>query len=222
MHTWHFRIVLTVLVFAVAAGGGVLLMSQSSGSTKNGSGGGSGSDVVRSDIWSVGDSWTVKVEQDSASISPDSTRSVALIPYRFTVESAPKKAGGSWTIHVTQDGAEGPFVDGWRLTYYEKAGAMYLETVAAGKQKPIEATVASIVLGSNFPYETEYSAAPKDVTVSGASLAKRAAQPPTVGAMDTPATGAGSTATESGATPPANAPVLKAGEIPPGAPGSTR
>lgn len=219
MRTWQLRIVLAVLVLAVAAGGAALLMSRSDSTSDGDRGAGS---AAKSDIWAVGDTWTVKVEQDSATISPDSTKSLALVPYRFRVEKAPTKPGGRWTVHVTQDGAEGPFKDGWRLTYYEKAGVMYLDTVAAGTQKPIEATVASIVLGSNFPYETEYASTPTDSQVKGADLAKRAAQPPTVGAIDAPTSSPGATSTESGAKPPANAPVLKAGEIPPGAPGSTR
>ena len=197
-------------VFLLAASATILFMSRSS----DGSG---SSSAHSSDIWSVGDTWTVKVKQDSASISPDTKKSAALIPFRFEVTAAPKKSGGEWLVRVKQDGAQGPFADGWRLAYTEKDGAMVLTHVGSGKQRMIEATVASIVLGSNFPYEVTYRTAPKDRTVTGTELAKRASLPPLPKNVDKTMI-APSGSTETGAQPPKDAPVLKAGEIPPGAP----
>jgi hypothetical protein len=201
-------------IFLLAASATILFISRS------GDGGGSSSTSSKSAIWSVGDTWTVKVKQDSASISPDTKQSTALIPFRFEVMAAPKHAKGEWLVRVHQDGAAGPFRDGWRLAYTEKDSgkcAMELTHVGSGDQRMIEATVASIVLGSNFPYETCYSSAPKSSTVTGTELAKRAALPPLPANVDKTMI-APSGNTETGATPPKDAPVLKAGEVPPGAP----
>lgn len=212
--TSRILLVLVVLVAAAAGTFAVLQKGSSGGSGEPGSDrGGSGSE-----IWSVGDRWTVKVRQDSASISPDTKTSEALVPYRFEVVSEPKSSSGEWVVRVEQDGAEGPFADGWRLTYVERGDEMVLTRVGAGEQRLIEATVADIVLGSNFPYETSYDAAPKDKTLDSAELAKRASTPPALPKGKLSVTTGGSSEESSGAMPPKDAPVLKAGEVPPGAP----
>lgn len=209
------RIALTLAVFAAALAGGLLLLQQSGGGGGKARGeqsGDGGRHAPTSDIWAVGDEWTVAVRQDSAAITPDGDTSVAAIPFRFAVVAAPEDATGSWKLRVTQDGAEGPFAAGWRLEYREREdGTMTLHRVAMGEEPPLEAELASIVLGPQFPYETKYTAPPKDATVDAKALLDRTALPPS----SLPGAGA----PDSGATPPAEAPRLDAGGAPQAAPG---
>lgn len=212
------QFLLAVTILAIATAGTLFLLISQQSAKKDSSS--AVKKQVTSKIWAVGDKWTVKVKQDSASVSPDTKKSEMLIPYHFKVESAPEKAGGEWIIRVKQEGASGPFSEGWRLAYVEKSGKLVLSRVAAADQKLIEATVASIVLGANFPYETEYNAAPKNAVVDGKVLAKRTAAEPLASEEIDKALGSGKKGeTESsGMRPPVDAPVLKAGEVPPGAP----
>ena len=114
---------------------------------------------------------------------------------------------GTWVVRVTQDGAEGPFADGWRLLYRaDDSGTMQLWKVATGKERAIEAEVASIVLGS-VPYETSYKAPPKDLTLEGAALRARTTLPPTA----LPAGGPKDPSTK----PPTDAPNIPSGDAPP-------
>ena len=207
-----FRIAVAVFVFALAVAGGLILFSKSSpdSTSKSASGGGA---VAKSAIWAQGDTWTVLVAQDGAAVSPETKRSVANVAFRFRVERAPKTAKGEWGVFVSQDGAEGPYADGWHLTYTEDAkGFMNLTYVAQGKQKRVEASVASIVLGIGFPYQVQYRTAPKPETrVAQSKLYAQSTLPPS-----SLPTGGG----ESGATPPTNAPSVGAGQLPPGVPPS--
>ncbi|MCW2923109.1 MAG: hypothetical protein JWM98_513 [Thermoleophilia bacterium] len=214
MRNLNARIVVSVLTFVVALGGALVVLSMRDGDGDGASGTGSGSKdrggAATSAIWAVGDHWTVKVRQDAGAITPDGDHSVALIPFQFDVTGAPKAAGDTWKVHVAQDGAEGPFAKGWRLEYSEKGGQMRLLRVAVGDEPPLEAELASIVLGPQFPYEVSYRAHPKNATIDAARLVKRAALPPTAqpgGGKD-----------HTGATPPATAPPLPgAGAATPGA-----
>ncbi|MBC7461533.1 MAG: hypothetical protein H7287_09245 [Thermoleophilia bacterium] len=207
-----FRIAVSIFVFALAVAGGLMVFSKSSADTKSKSASGGGA-VAASKVWAKGDTWTVLVAQDGAAVSPDTKRSVANVAYRFRVERAPRAAKGEWGVFVSQDGAEGPFADGWHLTYVEDArGAMKLTYVAQGAQKRVEASVASIVLGISFPYQVQYRTAPKpESRVAQSKLYAQSTLPPS----DLP-TGGG----ESGATPPYDAPSVGAGQLPPGVPPS--
>ena len=216
MRTTSMKLTIAVAVFALALGGGLLLLHSSSsddgsgssgGSSKSSGSGGDGSaGAATSDIWKVGDAWTVKVRQDAGAITPDGDKSIAVVPYRFTVKSAPDSADGTWDVHVTQDGAEGPFAKGWHLLYKADAdGAMVLKLVATGDEPPLEAELASIALGQQFPYEVRYTAPPKDTTLDGQKLLARSQLPP----GQLPQGG------ESGAAPPAEAP---GGDMPATAP----
>ncbi len=179
MRSSTLRLVSIAIVFVAAIIGGLVVMRSGDGGSSNGnSAGGKG---AASDIWQVGDSWTVQVKQDGGAISPDGDKSVAKIPFRFKVVKAPTGATKEWTVKVTQDGAEGPFAAGWRLYYAPRDGEMVLTKVATGAatDKPLEAELATIVLGSQFPYEVTYSAPPKDATITAADLIERSSLPPT-------------------------------------------
>lgn len=207
-----FRIAISSFVFALAIAGGIILFSRSSPDSTSKSAAGRGADAT-SAIWAKGDTWTVLVAQDGAAVSPDTKRSVSNVTYRFRVERAPKGATGDWGVFVSQDGAEGPFADGWHLTYAEDAkGYMNLTYVAQGTQQRMEASVASIVLGVSFPYEVQYRTAPKAETrIPQSELLAQSTLPPS----ELPSSGG-----ENGATPPTNAPNVGAGELPPGVPAS--
>lgn len=193
------------LVVAIAATGALLLLRNS---------GGSGSDDR---IWKLGDTWTITVQQRGATVSPDAPKDeLTELAYRFRVAAAPEGGDGLWRIDVKQDGASGPFADGWRLYFREaKDGAMRLSEVAQGAQKAAAAEVASIVLGVSFPYETKYTAPPKDDTVQETALIARSSTPPPIGDGRV---GSDTTVTSGGGVPPKDAPVVPAGQAPPGAP----
>jgi hypothetical protein len=179
MRSNSLRLASIVLVFAIAVIVALVVMRKSDDGSSNGnSSGGKGG---ASDIWKVGDSWTVQVKQDGGAVAPDGDTNVAKIPFRFKVTDAPAATGEAWTVKVLQDGAEGPFAAGWRLYYVERDGAMVLSKVATGAatDKPLEAELATIVLGSQFPYELRYEQAPKDSTITAADLIERSSLPPT-------------------------------------------
>ena len=179
MRSTPVRLAFVVIVFVAALVAGLLLLRGSdSGSTSGRGDGGGRTGAASSEIWKVGDSWTVQVAQDAGAISPDGTRSVAKVPFHFEVASAPKGAGGEWVVKVEQEGAEGPFAAGWRLHYREDDGEMVLARVAIGEDTPLEAELATIVLGNQFPYEPRYEAAPKDATITAAKLIERSTLPP--------------------------------------------
>lgn len=195
------RIILMVLVFAAALGGALLLLRTSEPGTP--SSGSEASDgpapqlaAATSDVWKVGDRWTVKVRQDAGAISPDGAKNIAEVPYRFEVTEAPKTADGTWLVHVDLDGAEGPVANGWNLQYVDEGGTMVLKLVSVGSEPPLEAELASIVLGQQFPYEVRYEAAPKAKTLDADKLLDRSQLPPGV----LPSGG------KSGTAPPAMAP----------------
>jgi hypothetical protein len=145
--------------------------------------------------------------RNAGAISPGGETSVAAIPFRFEVATAPKSAGDSWLVKVAQDGAEGPFAAGWKLQYRERDGKMVLYRVAVGSEPALEAELASIVLGPQFPYEVSYSKPPKSATVNADDLMDRSQLPP--GALPDGAPNA-----PTGATPPAQAPKLSTGGAP--------
>lgn len=183
MRTSTLRLAIAALAFLVACGGALLVLSgDGAGSTgtrgDGGRDGGSARQSATSDIWSVGDAWTVRVRQDAGDITPDGATSIAVIPYRFKVAAAPSAPTDAWTVTVHQDGAEGPFADGWRLLYRDVQGVMQLHRVAMGDQEPMEAELASIVLGLGFPYEVSYRAAPRDRTIDADTLFARSKLPP--------------------------------------------
>lgn len=194
------RIAVSVVVFAVALVGALLLMRSSDPSTGPAPKSATKEParaVIPSDVWKVGDTWTVKVRQDSGSISPDGESNVAAIPFEFEVTDGPTTAGEPWLVTVTQEGAEGPFANGWRLQYVERDGALVLTKVAVGEEDPLEAELASIVLGPQFPYEVRYAKPPKDMTLEASKLLERSQLPPS-------ALPGGGT---NGEAPPAEAPV---------------
>lgn len=161
--------------------------------------------VPASSVWKVGDTWTVNVRQDSGAITPDGDRSVVDVPHRFEVTEAPTKEQDTWLVHVSQDGAEGPFAKGWNLRYEQQDdGTMLLELVSVGDEPPLEAELASIVLGPQFPYEVRYEAPPKDATISADKLLDRSELPP----GQLPDGGS------AGAAPPAEAPSSAPGGVP--------
>jgi hypothetical protein len=211
MHARTARPVIAIAIFAVALGGGLLVLQSRGDDT--GSGGSApvaATDAAASEIWAVGDEWTVKVRQDAGSITPGGEKSIAEIPYRFEVVTAPEGADGAWVVKVFQDGAEGPFAEGWTLQYVARDGKLQLHRVALGTDVPLEAELASIVLGPQFPYEVSYSAPPKDATIDAERLLDRAALPPTsVPGSDAPPSG--------DVAPPAEAPALSPGGAPSGA-----
>ena len=205
MRTSH-KVLVAAAAFVLALGGALLFMNSSpssgSGSGSKGSGdddrGGSDTAAVTSRIWTSGDSWTVEVRQDAGAITPDGDSSVATVPFRFRVTEAPEQADGLWHVRVTQDGAEGPFAKGWHLYYQPDAkGVMVLKFVATGDEPKLEAELASIALGPQFPYEVRYAAPPKDYAVDAAKLLKRSELPPS----SLPGGGG-----DGGAAPPAEAP----------------
>ena len=208
MRTSTARLALVIAIFVVAMAGGLLLMQQSRSS---GSDGGSkqasaGEKTATSDVWKVGDNWTVNVNQDAGAVTPGGETSVASIPFRFRVDEAPTGEDG-WIVKVTQDGAEGPFAGGWRLEYVERGETMRLNRVAAGMEPWLEAELASIVLGPQFPYEVSYSAPPRDSTVNADALLDRSELPP--GALPN-----GDPAVPDGVAPPAEAPKVSPGGAP--------
>jgi hypothetical protein len=180
------KILLALFVFVAALGGGLLLLAQPSGEpdaapgkpAKQAGGDKQPISTVTSDIWKVGDRWTIKVRQDAGAITPGGETSIAEVPYRFEVRKAPADATGSWLVHVSQDGAEGPFAAGWNLRYVDKDGTMVLHQVSVGAEPPLEAELATIVLGPQFPYEVSYDAPPTAATIDATRLAERAELPP--------------------------------------------
>jgi hypothetical protein len=208
MHARTARPLIAIVVFAVALGGGlVVLQSRGDDSGSAGSSKKTEADPVSSEIWAVGDEWTVKVRQDAGSITPGGEKSIAEIPYRFKVVKAPERADGAWVVKVFQDGAEGPFAEGWTLQYVDTDGKLQLHRVALGEDVPLEAELASIVLGPQFPYEVSYSAPPKDATIDAKKLIDRSALPPSsVPGADAPPSG--------DVAPPAEAPALSPGGAP--------
>jgi len=206
------RIAFSVVVFAVALVGALVLIRNSQPDEPERRQELAGRDkpaAITSDIWAVGDTWTVKVRQDSGSITPDGTSNVAAVPFEFEVTEAPTKADGPWRVRVTQEGAEGPFAKGWRLEYVAgKDGALVLHRVALGDEPALEAELASIVLGPQFPYEVRYTAPPKDQTLDASALLERSTLPPS----SLPGEGT------NGAAPPAEAPKLDDGGAPTEAP----
>jgi len=184
------RVIAIVVVFLAALTGALLLLNQSKDDAASGDGGGSGS-MAASDIWDVGDAWTVQVSQDAGAVSPDGDENNAKIPFRFEVTDAPSGADGEWIVRVEQDGAEGPFKDGWRLHYTERDDALVLTQVAMADQKPLEAELAAIVLGSQFPYEVRYTAPPKDSTITATDLIERSSMPPAAAVPGSDAPGGG-------------------------------
>jgi hypothetical protein len=206
MRTSTARLALVVIVF-VAALAGALLMLQSRSSDSGSKGSNGSNSTATSDIWKVGDDWVVKVKQNAGAISPGGETNVAAIPFHFRVAEAPEGEDGGWLVRVRQDGAEGPFAAGWRLEYVEQDGKMILKRVAVGAEPWLEAEIASIALGVQFPYEPSYSAPPKDSTISAEKLLDRSELPP--GALPD-----GAPTAPSGATPPAEAPKLSAGGAP--------
>ncbi len=206
MRSTQGRIITSIVVFAVALTGALFLLNARANDTDDGGGKGPGSTAAAtSDVWSVGDSWTVTVNQDAGAITPDGAESIAQVPYRFEVDDAPVDASGYWRVHVTQDGAEGPFAKGWYLHYKDTDGVMVLKQVAVGSEPPLEAELASIVLGPQFPYEVRYEARPTDSTVDADTLLDRSALPP--GELPDGGT--------DGAAPPAQAPAPDLDEAPP-------
>lgn len=209
------RIILMVLVFAAALGGALLLMRSSepagSGADRGGSSGERDAPspvAATSDVWKVGDKWTVLVRQDAGAITPDGDSNVAEVPFRFQVMKAPAAADGAdgtWLVHVDLDGAEGPVAKGWNLQYADQDGAMVLKLVSVGDEPALEAELASIVLGQQFPYEVRYTAPPKAKTIDAAKLLNRSQLPP----GELPRGGT------SGAAPPAQAPAPDLGSAPP-------
>lgn len=210
------KIVIATLVFALALGGALLMLNGSSGDdggkaaagergSSTGDGSGSGGSAATSDVWSVGDAWVVKVRQDAGAITPDGESSIVELPYRFEVASGPAGDSQAWTVHVSQDGAQGPFANGWNLDYVEEDGVMVLSRVSVGKEPPLEAELATIVLGPQFPYEVRYEAPPKDKAVDAEKLLDRSELPP----GELPAGGG-----TSGAAPPAEAPADGPGGVP--------
>ncbi len=179
MRSSTIRLISIFVIFVAALGGGILVLRGSDDGSSNGNG--SGGKSAGSDFWQVGDEWTVQVAQDGGAIAPDGgSTSVAKIPFRFTVMDSPATSSEPWIVKVEQDGAEGPFAAGWRLYYVERDGGMELSKVAMGgaTDKPLEAELATIVLGSQFPYEVRYETAPKDKTVTAADLIERSSLPP--------------------------------------------
>jgi hypothetical protein len=209
--THPYRIAVSVFIFVLAIAGALMVLSHSTSdsSAKSGSGNAGGTSIG-SKVWKRGTAWTVSVAQDGATVSPDSTRSVSNVAYRFRVEGAPKTAGGEWKVFASQDGAEGQFADGWHLGYVADAkGCMTLAHVSQGKAREMDADVASIVLGVGFPYQVTYCSTPaKSATVPQSKLLSQSALPPSL------PSGGG----DSGVTPPGNAPSVGAGELPPGVP----
>ncbi len=192
MRTSTFRLFGIAIVF-FAALAAALLVLRGDGGSKTGSSG-SGGAAAAGDVWKVGDEWVVKVKQDGGAIAPGGAKNVAEIPFRFAVTDAPTGTDGTWTVQVRQDGAEGPFAEGWRLFYAERDDALVLTKVAMGRQDPLEAELATIVLGSQFPYEVRYTAPPKDRTVTASDLIERSTLPPTTKVPGGPGTGDGSKA----------------------------
>lgn len=176
------KIFLIVCVFALAVTGTLFFLREKSPSkpvTTPRSSSSRPASTQSNDIWSVGDTWTVVVRQDAGAITPDGTKSISKVPFRFEVVSAPKNAKGAWKIHIAQDGAEGPFAKGWFLEYVTKDQKMTLHRVSVGDEPPLDATLATIVLGAQFPYEVQYDAAPpKNVTIDASKLLDRAELPP--------------------------------------------
>ena len=172
------RITLLVIVFVAALGGALLLLQQRDASDGPTGAKDGATTSAASRIWKVGTSWTIKVRQDAGAITPDGATSIATIPFLFEVETAPADAKGSWVVRVTQEGAEGPYAAGWSLQYREQDGSMVLHRVAVGSQPPLEAELASIVLGPQFPYEPSYDAPPKSRTIDAAALLERSTLPP--------------------------------------------
>lgn len=207
MRTSRTTTLIAVLAFAAAAIGALVLLDRGNGTDTRKAAPKQSGHTATSDIWKLDDTWTVKVRQDAGSITPDGDRSIAVIAYRFRVVDAPSTQDGTWVVRITQDGAEGPFADGWRLLYRaDDSGTMQLWKVATGKERAIEAEVASIVLGS-VPYETSYKAPPKDLTLEGAALRARTTLPPTA----LPAGGPKDPSTK----PPTDAPNIPSGDAPP-------
>jgi len=176
MPSLHARILVAVLIFLLALGGALLLLRSPSAAPK----GGDTTDraEVSSAVWKLGDAWTVRVRQDAGQITPEGKQSIATIPFRFKVVDAPSTDTGVWVVQVTQDGAEGPFAAGWRLHYRAQGTKLVLHRVAVGAEPPLEAELATIVLGPQFPYEVSYSAPPKDRTHTADDLIERSALPP--------------------------------------------
>jgi hypothetical protein len=204
------KVLIALIAFVAAIGGTLYAMNASSsdGGSSSGTGsregGGGNSGAAASEVWAVGDEWTIQVRQDAGSITPEGDTNVAAIPYRFEVVAAPEGADGAWEVHVTQDGAEGPFAKGWNLWYVEDDGAMVLDRVSIGTEPPLEAELASIVLGPQFPYEVRYDAPPKERTVDAADLLERSQLPP----------GSLPDGSKAGAAPPAEAPATGPNGVP--------
>lgn len=202
------RITIAIVIFAAALGGALVLLQARNDDGRPSSGvdrDDPASGALTSDVWKVGDRWTVKVRQDAGAITPDGTKSVVAVPYRFQVVKAPEDEKGAWLVQVMQDGADGPFAAGWKLQYRAEGDALVLWRVAVGAEPALEAELASIVLGPQFPYETRYDTHPKNMTIDAAKLIARTALPPA-------ALPSGSH--DPGATPPAQAPRAGAGGAP--------
>lgn len=176
MRSSSLRLALIVVIFLAALVGGLLLMRESA--PEGSKSADSPDPIPAGEIWQVGDEWTVQVKQDAGAVAPDSTKNVAKIPFTFTVLRAPDEKDEPWVVKVVQEGAEGPFAAGWRLHYKERESALVLTHVAIGSDTPLEAELAAIVLGSQFPYEVRYTAPPKDSTVTAEDLIERASLPP--------------------------------------------
>ena len=197
------RTLLVIVIFLAALGGALVLLQHRDADDPTT--GPASRDSAESTIWKVGDRWTVKVRQDAGAITPDGDASIVAVPYRFEVVKAPKGASDAWIVRVTQDGAQGPFADGWTLQYRPDGDGLELWRVAAGSEPALEAQLASIVLGPQFPYETRYDAPPKNATIDAAKLIKRTSLPPSA----LPASSG-----DSGAAPPAVAPRTGDGAAP--------
>ena len=204
------RIALFVAILVVMATAALLALRSTRSAQSDSHGPAARTDTARaaSSIWHEGSRWTITVLQDAASITPSGAKSIAAIPFRFRVTSAPAKPSGLWMVTVTQDGAEGPFAQGWKLQYAQRGDAMVLRRVAVGDEPALEAELAAIVLGPQFPYETRYTAPPASARVTAAELLERTSLPPTAVPGDAEAS------TEPQAAPPVGAPNVGPGESP--------
>jgi len=219
MHSSRTRIIAGIAIFAVALGATLLVASNRGGAASKDSspaakGAGQrdgGTPIAPLSIggWDVkiGDTWAVNVTQDAGGITPDGASKLVKIPYRFEVTGVPGPESDIVSMHVAQDGAEGPFANGWNLQYQVKGATLVLSTVAMGEDKALEAELAAIVLGQDFPYEVAYTKRPAPTTTYAQDkLIARSALPP----QQALPKGDGS----NGAVPPSGAPSVPPSDLP--------
>lgn len=166
------RIMLSVLLAGIVATTLTQLLAARDGATRpeRGPRDDQGGTPANGELLSRGMTWTVKVPQDASAIVPDRSEGVGTVTLRYDFEVL-TATGNTFVVRAVLDGAAGPWVDGYRLTYVRVGNELVLRSVGLADQQPLPAANGRLIVGQNFPLALRIDSAPRSHVATKAELA---------------------------------------------------